>query len=74
MRKAKSILVISDMHHPYSHPDTVPFLAACKKKFNPDQVVCIGDEVDFHSLSYHESNPDLDSSGVELFITECLVP
>ncbi len=66
MKIAKSILVISDMHHPYAHPDTVPFLKACKKKFNPDTVVCIGDEVDFHALSYHESNPDLDSAGVEL--------
>ena len=64
--KAKSILVISDMHHPYSHPDTVAFLTACKKKFNPDTVICIGDEVDAHALSYHESNPDLPSAGDEL--------
>lgn len=61
-----SILVISDMHHPYAHPDTKAFLGAIKKKYNPDKVVCIGDEVDFHALSYHESDPDLDSSGVEL--------
>jgi hypothetical protein len=54
------------MHHPYAHPDTTPFLKAVKAKFKPDKVVCIGDEVDFHALSYHESNPDLDSSGVEL--------
>jgi hypothetical protein len=64
--KAKSILVISDLHCPYQHPDTVKFLKAVKKKYKPDQVVCIGDEVDFHALSYHESNPDLDSAGVEL--------
>lgn len=66
MKKAKSILVISDMHHPYAHPDTVPFLKAAKKKFKPDTVVCIGDEVDFHDLSYHDSVPDLDSAGKEL--------
>lgn len=66
MSLAKSILVISDMHHPYCHPDTHAFLKACKKKFSPDTVVCIGDEVDFHALSYHESNPDLDSAGKEL--------
>lgn len=63
---AKSIIVISDMHHPYSHPDTYKFLKAIKAKFKPDKVVCIGDEVDFHDLSYHESDPDLDASGVEL--------
>ena len=66
MKKAKSILVISDMHHPYAHPDTVPFLAAVKAKYKPDTVVCIGDEVDFHDASFHDSNPDLDSAGVEL--------
>src|SRR5437016_864481 len=63
---AKSILVISDMHHPYAHPDTERFLKAVKAKHKPDTVVCIGDEVDFHALSYHESNPDLPSAGDEL--------
>lgn len=66
MKKYKSILVISDLHCPYQHEDTVPFLTACKKKFAPDAVVCIGDEADFHALSYHESNPDLPSAGEEL--------
>ena len=54
------------MHHPYAHPDTVPFLTALKKKFKFDKIVCIGDEVDFHSLSFHDSDPDLDSAGTEL--------
>jgi hypothetical protein len=63
---AKSILVISDMHHPYAHPDTVKFLKAVKSKYKPDTVICIGDEVDFHDTSFHDSDPDLDSAGVEL--------
>lgn len=62
----KSILVISDMHHPYAHPDTVPFLKALKSKYKFDKVVCIGDEVDFHDMSFHDSDPNLDSAGVEL--------
>jgi hypothetical protein len=62
----KSVLVISDMHHPYSHPDTVPFLKALKNKHKFDKVVCIGDEADFHDSSFHDSNPDLDSAGIEL--------
>ncbi len=66
MKAKKSILVISDMHHPYSHPDTVPFLKAVKAKYKPDQIVCIGDEADFHDASFHDSDPDLDSAGVEL--------
>ena len=66
MKKSKSILVISDLHCPYEHPDAVRFLKACKDKYKPDTIVCIGDEADFHALSYHESNPDLLSAGDEL--------
>lgn len=63
---SKSLLVISDMHHPYAHPDLLPFLKAVKAKYKPDTVVCIGDEADFHDSSFHDSDPDLDSAGVEL--------
>ncbi len=66
MAKRQSILVISDMHHPYAHPDTLAFLKAVKKKYKPTDVVCIGDEVDFHDASFHDSDPDLDSAGIEL--------
>lgn len=51
---------------PYCHPDLWNFLAAIKKKYKPDRVICMGDEVDFHALSYHESDPDLDAAGPEL--------
>lgn len=66
MPKAKSIIVISDLHCPYQHPDTHRFLAAVKAKYKPDTVICIGDEIDAHALSYHEHNPDLPSAGDEL--------
>lgn len=63
------------MHCPYQHPDTARFLAAVKAKYKPDTVVCIGDEVDGHALSYHESNPDLPSAGDELALAiESLQP
>jgi len=64
--KRQSILVISDMHHPYCHPDTVAFLKAIKAKHKPTDVICIGDEIDAHDMSFHDSDPDLDSSGAEL--------
>lgn len=64
--KRQSILVLSDMHHPYCHPDTLPFLKAVKAKYQPTDVVCIGDEIDAHDMSFHDSDPDLDSSGAEL--------
>ena len=54
------------MHMPYCHLDTWRFLSAIKKRYRPDRVICLGDEIDGHALSYHESDPDLDSAGPEL--------
>jgi len=66
MSNSKSILVISDMHIPYNHPDLIPFLRAIKKKYKPTRVICVGDEVDKHAMSFHDSDPDLMSAGDEL--------
>ena len=60
------ILVISDLHAPYNHRDAVPFLKSVKEKYNPDRVICIGDEVDFHAMSFHPSDQSLYSAGDEL--------
>lgn len=51
------VLVIPDMHCPFQHPDAVEFLAAAKKKYNPDRIVCLGDETDQHALSQHDPDP-----------------
>ena len=64
--KKQTILVISDLHLPYEHPDTLKFLTAIKKQYKPTDVVQIGDEVDYHALSFHDSDPDLPSAGQEL--------
>ena len=60
------ILLISDLHVPYQHPDTVAFLTAIKKKYKPTRVISVGDEVDKHAMSFHDSDPDLSSAGDEL--------
>ena len=62
----KRILVISDMHLPYQHKDSIKFLKEIKKEFRPDKIVNIGDLLDFHAISMHDSNPDLYSAGMEL--------
>jgi len=62
----KRILVISDTHCPYQHVDTIKFLAAIKDKYNPDKIIHIGDEVDFHAMSFHPSDASLYSAGDEL--------
>lgn len=63
---ARSILVIPDMHAPYQHPDTLKFLRAVQDEFKPDLCVCLGDELDYHAMSFHDSDPNLDSAGMEL--------
>lgn len=60
------ILLISDMHIPYHHPDTFAFLKHLRDKYNPTRVISLGDELDKHGLSYHEHDPNLPSAGDEL--------
>lgn len=60
------ILLISDLHVPYQHPDAFYFLEELAKKYQPTRVVCLGDEVDHHAMSFHDSDPDLLSAGDEL--------
>lgn len=62
----KCILVISDLHAPYNHPDAAAFLKAIKKKYKPTRVISTGDEADYHGISFHDHDPDLDSPGKEL--------
>lgn len=60
------ILFISDLHFPYHHRGVFEFLDGLKKKYKPTRVICLGDELDKHALSFHDSDPDLDSAGPEL--------
>lgn len=63
---ARSILVIPDQHIPYHHRHMLPFLLEVHKTFKPDLIVNLGDELDHHALSFHDSDPNLDSAGMEL--------
>lgn len=60
------ILTISDLHVPYHHKDALAFLAYLKAKYKPTRVICLGDELDKHSLSFHSHDPDLASPSDEL--------
>lgn len=62
----KTILNISDQHMPYHHPDMLAFLAALKAKYKPDLIVNGGDALDFHNISFHDSDPDLLGANDEL--------
>lgn len=62
----QSILILSDLHCPFNHPDALKFLKYLKATYKPTDVVCIGDETDYHAMSFHDTDPDLMSPGDEL--------
>jgi len=53
-----NFLIISDMHIPYHHPDSFDFLEAVTYAYDCKTILNVGDIVDNHSGSYHESEPD----------------
>lgn len=60
------VMIIPDLHSPYQHQDTLIFLSTVKAYIEPDRVINLGDETDKHGLSFHDSDPNLDSAGIEL--------
>jgi len=64
--KNKEVLVISDTHIPYSHVDYVKFLRAIKNKYKPSIILHIGDELDYHAISFHDFDSSLFSADTEL--------
>ena len=65
-----SVLVISDLHCPWEHPDAFEFLKALKKKIKPEFILNLGDEADAHALSFHDTDSDLMSAGDGLIATK----
>lgn len=66
MSKLKEVVLgISDTQFPFAHKDTFEFLQAVKEKYQPTQVIHIGDELDFHALSNYDHDPDGSSAGDE---------
>jgi hypothetical protein len=64
--RGKRVLIISDLHIPYSIAGYYSFLKWILETKKPDIIINIGDEVDYHAQSMHDHNPDLDSAGKEL--------
>ena len=60
------ILVVGDLHCPFDHPKYLKHAVETYGKYNCTRVVMIGDIIDSHASSYHESDPDGLSAGDEL--------
>ncbi len=64
--KKTVVLAIPDLHCPFEHQDSLEFLKAVKKLYKPTEYVCLGDEIDAHSLGDYDHDPDGLSAGDEL--------
>lgn len=61
------IVVIPDLHIPYHHKDAFDFVRyVINTSPAGATIVNLGDEVDNHAISFHDSDPNLDSAGSEL--------
>ena len=63
---ANNVLIIGDLHTPFNLKDYLLFCRIQQEKFKCGRVIFIGDLVDNHFSSYHESDPDGLSAGDEL--------
>lgn len=61
-----NVLVISDLHIPFEHKGAIKFFREQQEKWNCGKVIFIGDLIDNHYHSYHETDADGMSAGMEL--------
>ncbi len=66
MKKERRILVVGDIHAPFCLDGYLEFCKDVYAKYNLNQVVFIGDILDNHYASYHETDPNGMSGGTEL--------
>ena len=64
--KENRILAIGDLHEPFCLDGYLEFCIDTYRKYNCNKVIFIGDVIDNHYSSYHESDPDGMSGGDEL--------
>lgn len=60
-----NVLVIGDIHQPFTHPNYLKFLLETQKRFQCDTVVFIGDIVDNYAHSRFAKDPDSPSAQAE---------
>jgi len=54
----RRVLVIPDLHFPFQHKNAITFLKGLYDKYDCNEVVCLGDILDNHFHSFHDSDPD----------------
>lgn len=62
---ATNTLVIGDVHAPYQHRNTLRFLSWVYEKYDCNDVMCMGDELDQYTASRYAHDPDAMGGGDE---------
>jgi len=62
----KRLLIVGDIHEPFCAPGYLDFCVETYQKFNCNAVHFCGDIIDNHYASYHETDPNGLSGGMEL--------
>ena len=65
-KKERRILVIGDLHEPFCLDGYLEFCQETYANYNCNQVIFIGDIIDNHYSSYHETDPNGMGAGDEL--------
>jgi len=65
-KKENRVLVVGDLHEPFCLDGYLDFCLETYANFNCNKVVFIGDVIDSHFSSYHETDPDGMGGGDEL--------
>ena len=65
-KKGRNVLVIGDLHEPFCLDGYLEFNKRLEEKYLITDVIFIGDVIDSHYSSYHESDPDGLGGGDEL--------
>jgi len=68
--RTSCVLAIPDLHLPFVKQGYLEFCVDMQTKYNPTEIIFLGDILDNHASSYHESCPDGHSAGDELSIAE----
>jgi predicted phosphodiesterase len=64
--KTENILVVGDLHSPFTKKGYLQHCTHIYKKYKCNRVIFIGDVLDNHYSSFYEQNPDGYSAGKEL--------
>jgi len=67
--KTRNVLVIGDLHEPFCRKDYLEHCIQVYSEFDCNHVIFIGDIIDNHYASYHETDPDGMGGGDELDLT-----